>query len=75
MARLATFRIFIAVCISQDLTIYQGDINTAHLNAPLTIKQYLEEVEGYPCKNEGMFYIIEKYCMDYVNLEASGIPK
>ncbi|POM59370.1 Integrase catalytic core protein [Phytophthora palmivora] len=60
VARMATFRTFVAVCIILNLMIYQGDINTAYLNAALGIKQYLEEVEGYPCDDNGMIYIIEK---------------
>ncbi|KAG6623897.1 Integrase catalytic core protein [Phytophthora cinnamomi] len=60
VARMATFRTFVAVCIILKLMIYQGDINTAYLNATLGIKQYLEEVGGYPCEDDGMIYIIEK---------------
>ena len=60
VARMATFRMFIAVCIIHGLTIYQRDINTAYLNTSLSIQQFLEEVEGYPCKNEGMICIIDK---------------
>ncbi|POM81640.1 Retrotransposon Polyprotein [Phytophthora palmivora] len=45
------------------------DINTAYLNAALGIKQYLEEVEGYPCDDNGMKYIIEK---DLYGLRQSG---
>ncbi|CAI5701243.1 unnamed protein product [Peronospora effusa] len=60
VARMATFRMFIAVCIIRDMVIYQGDINTAYLNATLGIKQYLEEVEGYPCEDKGMIYVIDK---------------
>ncbi|CAI5716915.1 unnamed protein product [Peronospora effusa] len=60
VARMATFRMFITVCIIRDMVIYQGDINTAYLNATLGIKQYLEEVEGYPCEDKGMIYVIDK---------------
>ncbi|CAI5716287.1 unnamed protein product [Peronospora effusa] len=60
VARMATFRMFIAVCIIREMVIYQGDINTAYLNATLGIKQYLEEVEGYPCEDKGMIYVIDK---------------
>ncbi|OWZ21390.1 Integrase, catalytic core protein [Phytophthora megakarya] len=60
VARMATFRTFVAVCTMLSLEIYQGDINTAYLNAALGIKHYLEEVEGYPCDDDGMIYIIEK---------------
>ncbi|OWZ17095.1 reverse transcriptase [Phytophthora megakarya] len=42
------------------LTIYQGDVNTAYLNALLGIKQYLEDLDGYPCDEDGMVYMIDK---------------
>nr|CCA21002.1 copiatype polyprotein putative [Albugo laibachii Nc14] len=70
VARMATFRIFIAVCIIYDSTVYQGDINTAYLNASLSIKQFLEEIEGYPCSNIGMVCIIDKALY---GLRQSGI--
>ncbi|KAG6958235.1 hypothetical protein JG687_00009509 [Phytophthora cactorum] len=60
VARMATFRLFVALCVYLQLTIYQGDINTAYLNALLAIKQYLEELEGYPCEEDGMVYMINK---------------
>ncbi|GMF53554.1 unnamed protein product, partial [Phytophthora fragariaefolia] len=60
VARMATFRLFVAVSIFLVLIIYQGDINTAYLNALLTIKQYLEDLDGYPCEVDGMVYMINK---------------
>ncbi|GMF35188.1 unnamed protein product [Phytophthora fragariaefolia] len=60
VARMATFRMFVAVCTLLQLPIYQGDINTAYLNAVLTIKQYLEDLDGYPCELDGMAYMINK---------------
>ncbi|KAG3063695.1 hypothetical protein PI124_g22600 [Phytophthora idaei] len=57
---MATFRLFVALCAYLQLTIYQGDINAAYLNALLAIKQYLEELEGYPCEEDGMVYMINK---------------
>ena len=33
VARMATFRLFIAVCVQLEIPIYQGDITTAYLNA------------------------------------------
>ena len=43
VVRMATFKMFVAVCILKDVTIYQGDNDTAYLNAPLSIKQFLED--------------------------------
>ncbi|GMF43837.1 unnamed protein product [Phytophthora fragariaefolia] len=60
VARMATFRLFVAVSTFLGLIIYQGDINTAYLNALLTIKQYLEDLDGYPCEVDGMMYMINK---------------
>ena len=37
VARMATFRMFVAVSVLLNFTIYQGDINTAYLNAELNI--------------------------------------
>ena len=64
---------FITVCIIRDMVIYQGDINTAYLNATLGRNQYLDEIEGYPCEDKGMIYIIDKALMDYASQEESGI--
>ena len=50
---MVTFRILIATCAKLHLQIYQGDVNTAYLNAALTIKQYQNGLEGYPCEQEG----------------------
>ncbi|POM59958.1 Copiatype Polyprotein [Phytophthora palmivora] len=54
------FRLFITVYILLQLTIYQGDINTAFLNALLEIKQYLDELEGYPCEEDSMTCMVNK---------------
>ncbi|KAE9191830.1 hypothetical protein PF005_g11110 [Phytophthora fragariae] len=57
---MATFRLFVAISKQLELTIYQGDVNTAYLNALLGIKQYLEDLDGYPCDEDGMVYMIDK---------------
>lgn len=57
---MATFRLFVAVCVQLELPIYQGDINTAYLNATLGIKQYLESLEGYPSETQNTVYVISK---------------
>ena len=69
------FRMFITVCIIRDMVIYQGDINTAYLNATLGRNQYLDEIEGYPCEDKGMIYIIDKALMDYASQEGSEIQR
>ncbi|CAH0476958.1 unnamed protein product [Peronospora belbahrii] len=61
VARMAMFRLFVAVCVQLELPIYQGEINTAYLNATLGIKQYLESLEGYLdntiyCRTEPCLY-------------------
>lgn len=60
MACMATLRLFVAVCIQLELSIYQGDMNTVYLNATLGIKQYLKMLEGYLCKTDGTIYVINK---------------
>uniref|UniRef100_A0AAV1VE94 Reverse transcriptase Ty1/copia-type domain-containing protein n=1 Tax=Peronospora matthiolae TaxID=2874970 RepID=A0AAV1VE94_9STRA len=60
VARMATFRMFVAIFLLMDLTIYQGDINTAYLNAPLGIKQYLDSLDGYPSETDDMVYVVHK---------------
>ncbi|RAW21937.1 hypothetical protein PC110_g21620 [Phytophthora cactorum] len=55
---MATFRLFVAVWVLLQLPIYHRDINTAYLNALLTIKQYLEDLDGYPCEEDGIIYMI-----------------
>ena len=59
VARMATFRMFIAVCIIRDIVIYKGDIKSAYLN-PTVGKKHLEEVEGYTCEDKAMIYINDK---------------
>ncbi|OWZ03026.1 Copia type Polyprotein [Phytophthora megakarya] len=57
---MATFRLFVAVCQLLGIPIFQGDNNAAYLNALLAIKQNLESLEGYPCKTDGMVYVVQK---------------
>ncbi|KAG6611471.1 Integrase, catalytic core protein [Phytophthora cinnamomi] len=57
---MATFRLFVALSKQLKLTVYQGDVNTAYRNAVLGIKQYLEDLDGYPCDEAGMAYVIDK---------------
>ena len=66
---MATFRLFVAVCVQLELPIYQGDIYTAYLNATLGIKKYLESLEDYPCKLENTIYVINK---TFYGLKLSG---
>ncbi|OWZ15146.1 Integrase, catalytic core protein [Phytophthora megakarya] len=49
----------VVLCNLLLLVIYQG-INTAYLNALLAIKQYLEDLEGYPNEEDGATYMINK---------------
>lgn len=50
VARLASFRLLIALCILLGLVPYQCDINTAYLNAALKIVQFVKCIPGFPCK-------------------------
>ena len=56
----SSFRLLIALAAKLSLDIYGGDINTAYLNASLSIKEYLRSISGYPCKTNGNVYIVQK---------------
>jgi len=58
VARMVTFRVVMAVAAMLNLTLYQGDINTAYLNAHLKIKQFVRGIPGFPCP-EGKIYRVE----------------
>ncbi|OWZ01655.1 reverse transcriptase [Phytophthora megakarya] len=60
VVRMDSFRVFLVGCVLLHLIVYQGDNNAAYRNALLAIKQYLEEVEGYPSEENGMIYMINK---------------
>ncbi|KAE9284760.1 hypothetical protein PF008_g27084 [Phytophthora fragariae] len=48
VAKMVTFRVVVAVAAKLGLTLYQGDINTAYLNALLKIKQFVRGIPGFP---------------------------
>ena len=60
VARMATFRLVLALSMKMNLSIYQGDINTAYLNANLQIKQYVDNLPGFPCESQGHIYMVNK---------------
>lgn len=49
VARMVTFRVVVAIAAKLGLDLYQGDIDTAYLNAVLKIKQYVRGIPGFPC--------------------------
>ncbi|KAG3200098.1 hypothetical protein PC128_g4833 [Phytophthora cactorum] len=58
VARIVTFRVVVAVAATLHLTLYQGDIDTAYLNAYLKIKQYVRGIPGFPCP-KGKVYRVD----------------
>ncbi|KAJ8542731.1 hypothetical protein ON010_g12080 [Phytophthora cinnamomi] len=46
--------------VARMATSQYGDVDTAYLHARLGIKLYLEGLDGYPCDETGMVYMIDK---------------
>ncbi|GMF47619.1 unnamed protein product [Phytophthora fragariaefolia] len=59
VARMMTFRVVIVISAKLGLVLYQGDIDTAYLNARPKIKQYVRSIPGYPCP-EGKVYQVNQ---------------
>jgi Reverse transcriptase (RNA-dependent DNA polymerase) len=60
VARMSSFRMVLGLAAELNLQVYGGDINTAYLNAKLTIPQYVKGIEGFPCSTRGHIYIVKK---------------
>ena len=50
VGRMSSFLLLLVLAAEQGLQVYDGDVNMAYLNASLTIKQYISNIEGYPPK-------------------------
>ncbi|KAE9332932.1 hypothetical protein PF008_g14694 [Phytophthora fragariae] len=50
VARMASFRLLVALCALFGLDAYQCDINTAYLNACLKIVHYIRHIPSFPIK-------------------------
>ncbi|GMF48910.1 unnamed protein product [Phytophthora fragariaefolia] len=50
VARMASFRLFVALCILLGLDPFSCDINTAYLNALLKIMHFIRRIAGFPPK-------------------------
>lgn len=59
VARMASLRLFVALCIILKLIPYQCDINTAYLNALLKILHYIKSIPGFPCP-KGMVWKVKR---------------
>lgn len=59
VARMATLRLFVALCLILELTPYQCDINTAYLNALLKILHFIKYIPGFPCP-KGMVWKVKR---------------
>jgi hypothetical protein len=60
VARMSSFRMVLAVAAVLGLKVFGGDINTAYLNARLKIPQYVNAIEGFPCKDKDNIYVVRK---------------
>ena len=59
VARIVTFRVLVALSTKLGLEMYQGDVETAYLNADLKIKQYVRTIPGFP-QPKGKVYRVDK---------------
>ena len=59
VARLASFRLVLALSTQMNLKLYQADINQAYLNANLSEPNYLKSIPGFTITN-GKIYKIKK---------------
>ncbi|GMF26135.1 unnamed protein product [Phytophthora fragariaefolia] len=50
VARMTSFRMFIALCEILELFAFQCDIDTAHLNAQKRLIQFIRRIAGFPLK-------------------------
>ena len=68
VARLSSFRLLLALSAILKLKLFQCDVNTAYLNAPLKIKQYVSGIPGFPCQDGHLYEV----CKALYGLHQSG---
>jgi hypothetical protein len=56
---MASFRMFIALCKILRLLAFQGDIDTAYLNAQKRLVQFIRRIAGFPLK-PGWLYKVKR---------------
>ncbi|CAI5727678.1 unnamed protein product [Peronospora farinosa] len=59
VARIVTFRVLVALATKFGLVLYQGDVQTAYLNANLQIRQYVRNIPGFP-QPPGIIYRVDR---------------
>ncbi|KAE8979132.1 hypothetical protein PR002_g24502 [Phytophthora rubi] len=57
VARMASFRLFVALCEILDLDPFQCDVDTAFLNASLKITHYIRRIAGFPIKKGWVYKV------------------
>ncbi|KAE9167405.1 hypothetical protein PF002_g30886 [Phytophthora fragariae] len=57
VARMASFRLFVALCEILDLDPFQCDVDTAFLNAALKITHYIRRIAGFPIKKGWVYKV------------------
>ena len=58
VARMTSFRLFVALCNLLALNPFQCDVDTAYLNAALHITHYIRHIAGFPL-NKGWIYKVK----------------
>ncbi|KAG3146505.1 hypothetical protein PI124_g10104 [Phytophthora idaei] len=57
VVRMASFRLFVALCVLLELDPFSCDINTAYLNARLKIKHFRNRIAGFPLRKGWVYKV------------------
>ena len=60
LSPVASFKMALALAAAIDLSVYCGYVNTAYLNAILTIPQYVKDNDGFPGKHKDHMCVVRK---------------
>ena len=60
VARMASFKMALVLSAAIDLSVYGGYVNTAYLNAILTIPRYVKDNDGFPGKHKDHMCVVRK---------------
>ena len=57
---MASFKMALVLSAAIDLSVYGGYVNTAYLNAILTIPRYVKDNDGFPGKHKDHMCVVRK---------------